>query len=144
MNTKIFLHRHFSALLIILALTAFMNIPTHAAMRTVAGIVTKVSDGDTIQVTTPEQTKLKVRLYGIDAPESPKVNAHSGQVNKQGQPYGEESWMALEGKVKGAQVKLDVIDIENTGTWCAWSGSTTATLTRRWSRRATPRRSLNI
>jgi len=43
-------------------------------IRTVTGTVTKVSDGDTIQVTTPEQTKLRVRLYGIDAPETPKIN----------------------------------------------------------------------
>jgi endonuclease YncB( thermonuclease family) len=44
-----------------------------------------------IQVVTPEQTKLKVRLYGIDAPEATKIHAHSCQVNKAGQLYGEES-----------------------------------------------------
>ena len=54
-------------------------------IRTVTGEVTKVSDGDTIHVTTPEQTKLKVRLYGIDAPETPKINHRTGQVNKPGQ-----------------------------------------------------------
>jgi len=39
-----------------------------ATIRTVTGTVTKVSDGDTIHVKTPEQTKLTVRLYGVDAP----------------------------------------------------------------------------
>jgi hypothetical protein len=41
-------------------------------IRTVTGTVTKVSDGDTIHVKTPEQTKLTVRLYGVDAPEMPQ------------------------------------------------------------------------
>jgi endonuclease YncB( thermonuclease family) len=44
------------------------------SIRTVTGTVTKVSDGDTIQVITPERTKLTVRLYGMDAPETPKIN----------------------------------------------------------------------
>ena len=64
-------------------------------IRTVTGTVTKVSDGDTIQVTTPEKTKLRVRLYGLDAPETPKINQRTGHINKPGQPYGEESWKAI-------------------------------------------------
>jgi micrococcal nuclease len=81
-------------------------------IRTVTGTVTKVSDGDTIHVTTPEKTKLRVRLYGIDAPETPKVNQRTGHINKPGQPYGEESWKALEAKIMGKQVRLDIIDID--------------------------------
>jgi micrococcal nuclease len=81
-------------------------------IRTVTGTVTKVSDGDTIQVTTPEQTKLRVRLYGIDAPETPKTDQRTGRVNKPGQSYGKESWKALEGKTMGKQVRLDIIDID--------------------------------
>ena len=84
----------------------------HEPIRTVTGIVTKVSDGDTIQVTTPEKTKLRVRLYGMDAPETPKLNQRTGRINKPGQPYGEESWKALEGKIMGKQVRLDIIDID--------------------------------
>jgi micrococcal nuclease len=81
-------------------------------IRTVIGKVTKVSDGDTIQITTPEQTKLRVRLYGMDAPETPKINQRTGLVNKPGQPYGKESWKALEGKIMGKQVRLDILDID--------------------------------
>jgi micrococcal nuclease len=81
-------------------------------IRTVTGTVTKVSDGDTIQVTTPERTKLRIRLYGMDAPETPKINQRTGRVNKPGQPYGEESWKALEGKIMGKQVRLDILDID--------------------------------
>ena len=81
-------------------------------IRSVTGTVTKVSDGDTIQITTPAQTKLRVRLYGIDAPETPKISQRTGHINKPGQPYGKESWKALDGKIKGKQVRLDIIDID--------------------------------
>ena len=81
-------------------------------IRTVTGTVTKISDGDTIQVTTPEQTKLKVRLYGIDAPETPKINRKTGHVHQPGQPFGEESWKALKDKIMGKQVKLEILDID--------------------------------
>ena len=105
--------RTFVLLLLIAALLIFPNVPVcHAVMRTVAGTVTKVSDGDTIHVTTPEQTKLKVRLYGIDAPETQKVNHRTGHVSKPGQPYSDESWKALEAKIMGKQVKVDILDID--------------------------------
>ena len=96
-----------------LFLIAFTEIPISiATIRTVTGTVTKVSDGDTIHLTTPEQTKLRVRLYGIDAPETPKINNRTGRVNKPGQPYGDEAWKALESKIMGKQVRLDIIDID--------------------------------
>ena len=97
----------FSIFIIFLSISS-----SHAAIRTVTGTVIKVSDGDTIHLTTPEQTKLKVRLYGIDAPETDKINDKTGQVNIPGQPYGDESWKALENKVMGKQVKLDILDID--------------------------------
>jgi endonuclease YncB( thermonuclease family) len=81
-------------------------------IRTVTGTVTKVSDGDTIHVITPDRTKLTVRLYGMDAPETPKINQRTGRVNKPGQPYGEESWKALKSRIMGMQVRLDIIDID--------------------------------
>ena len=91
-----------------------LSIPpiSNAAIRTVTGTVTKVSDGDTIHVTTPDRTKLTVRLYGVDAPETPKINRRTGRVSKPGQPYGEESWRALKRKIMGMQVRLDIIDID--------------------------------
>ena len=83
-----------------------------APLRTVTGTVTKVLDGDTIQVTTPEQTILRVRLYGIEAPETPKTDQRTGRVNLPGQPYGEESRKALEDKIVGQQIRLDITDID--------------------------------
>jgi len=113
MRSKIILLRTYLFLFLISALTIFINIPvSHAAIRTVTGTITKVSDGDTIHLTTPEQTKLKVRLYGIDAPETPKINDRTRQVNIVGQPYGEESKQALASKIMGKQVKLDILDID--------------------------------
>jgi endonuclease YncB( thermonuclease family) len=100
-------------LFLIAGLTTFLNIPfCHSSIRAVTGTVTKVSDGDTIHLTTPEQTKLRVRLYGIDAPETPKINNRTGRVNKPGQPYGDEAWKALESKIMGKQVRLDILDID--------------------------------
>ena len=93
---------------LLLACPSFAREP----IRTVTGTVTKVSDGDTIHVTTPEKTKLRVRLYGMDAPETPKINKRTGHINKPGQPYGEESWKALDAKIMGRQVRLDIIDID--------------------------------
>lgn len=113
MRSKIILLRTYLFLFLISALTISINVPvSQAAIRTVTGTVTKVSDGDTVHITTPEQTKLKVRLYGIDAPETVKINNHTGQVSIEGQPYGKESREALHNKIMGKQVKLDILDID--------------------------------
>jgi endonuclease YncB( thermonuclease family) len=100
-------------LCIIAGLASFLILPvSHAAICNVTGTVTKVSDGDTIHVTTPDRTRLTVRLYGVDAPETHKINQRTGRVSKPGQPYGEESWRALKRKIMGMEVRLDIIDID--------------------------------
>jgi len=105
--------RTFLAVAAILMLMHLITIPVgHSAIRTVTGIVIKVSDGDSIHISTPEQTKLKVRLYGIDAPETPKISNRTGRVNKPGQPHGDESWKALQDKIMGKQVKVDIIEFD--------------------------------
>lgn len=81
-------------------------------IRTIEGNVTKISDGDTIQVTDALGTKVKVRLYGIDAPETEKSNKKTGHISKPGQPYGEESYRALQDKLERQRVRLDVMDID--------------------------------
>ena len=99
-------------LFLVPALILIHAYPAHATLRTVTGTVTKVSDGDTIQITTAEQTKIKFRLYGINAPEADKINNRTGQVNKPGQPYGEESWNALKSKTMEKLVKVEILDID--------------------------------
>ena len=81
-------------------------------IRTIIGTVIKVSDGDTIQVTTTEQTKLRVRLYGIDAPEMPKTNPPPGYVRVHGESFGKDCKKALEVKIMGKKIRLDVLDID--------------------------------
>lgn len=87
-------------------------LPAKSPIRIVEGIVVKVTDGDTIKVKTPEGTMLKVRLYGIDAPETEKYSRRTGRISKAGQPYGEEAYRALESKVLGKKAKVDIIDID--------------------------------
>lgn len=87
--------------LLIFALPCFAKEP----IRTIEGQVTNVSDGDTLQVTDHLGTKVKVRLYGIDAPETAKGN-------KLGQPYGTESHQALQTKIMGQNVRLEVLDVD--------------------------------
>jgi len=86
--------------------------PSYAVIRTVEGTVTRVSDGDTVQVITREGTKLRIRLYGYDAPETAKVNRRTGQISKPGQPYGEEAMQALQTKVYRKNVRVEIIDID--------------------------------
>jgi endonuclease YncB( thermonuclease family) len=65
---------------------------SHAYIRTVEGFVQKEADGDTVTLVTHDGVKLRVRLYGIDAPEV-------RHEKKPGQLYGEEAKRALTGKV---------------------------------------------
>jgi micrococcal nuclease len=78
-------------------------------IRTVDGIVTHVSDGDTVKLETAEGAKLKIRLYGIDAPEMEKISRRTGMVSKPGQPYGEEAYEALKSKMLDSKVKVDIM-----------------------------------
>ena len=92
-------------LILITGIAVFIDIAnSHDYNRTVTGTVTKIIDGDTIHLTTPEQTRLKVRLYGIDAQES--------YYKKIEQPYGEESKKALSKKIMGKEIKLDIITVD--------------------------------
>jgi endonuclease YncB( thermonuclease family) len=103
--------------LIIFSIAAIICLPTtplltRESIRTVDGIVTQVSDGDTVKLETTEGTKLKIRLYGIDAPEMEKINRRTGMVSKPGQPYGEGAYEALKSKMLDSKVKVDIIAID--------------------------------
>jgi endonuclease YncB( thermonuclease family) len=101
-------------LIYILLMLFITSIPALAKepIRTIEGQVTIVLDGDTIHVKDSLGTKVKVRLYGIDAPETEKVNKKTGKITKPGQPYGEEAYQSLNSKVYRKQVKLDVMAVD--------------------------------
>ena len=89
-----------------LALLVYLPAPARSAERIIEGTVIRVSDGDTIQVMIKNQTKLKIRLAGIDCPEIPKINHKTGKINKPGQPYGEEATDFVKRLVLGKHIKL--------------------------------------
>lgn len=78
---------------------------TACAGRTIDGMVKAVYDGDTVLLTTREESRLKVRLYGIDAPETKKPD-------RAGQPFGAISKRTLMYKIMGRQVTAEIVDID--------------------------------
>jgi endonuclease YncB( thermonuclease family) len=64
--------------------------------------VRKVFDGDTVTASC-EQGRLKVRVYGIDAPEM-------GQ-----KPWGEWSRDLMRGRIPSGKVRLQIMDIDRYG-----------------------------
>lgn len=105
--TKTPLEHHKNRWLFLLAaLLIFLATASHAApLRTVTATVTKITDGDTVQAVTLEGTKLKVRLYGIDAPEMPK-----GRIP--GEPFGNDSRNYLASLVGHQTVRVEIRDID--------------------------------
>ena len=75
------------------------------AGRNIEGMVRAVYDGDTLLLTTRSEGRLKVRLYGVDAPETRKPD-------KPGQPYGDISKRTLMYKIMGRRVTAEIVDID--------------------------------
>lgn len=75
------------------------------AARTVNGLVRAVYDGDTILLATREESRLKVRLYGIDSPETTKPD-------QKGQHFGEVAKRTLMYKIMGRSVTAEIVDID--------------------------------
>ncbi len=76
----------------------------HAA-QIIDGIVRAVYDGDTILLATRSASRLKVRLYGIDAPET-------AMPDQPGQPFGAVARRTLMYKIMGRQVSAEIIDTD--------------------------------
>lgn len=97
-----------------LAIIVASILPSQAKepVRIIDGRVTKISDGDTIQVTDLQGSKVKIRFYGIDCPETEKTNKRTGQISKPGQPFGEEAYQALRRKLQGQSVRLEIMSID--------------------------------
>ena len=70
------------------------------------GTVTHVADGDTITVITANQTKLRIRMVGMDAPETPKGTKFPGQ------PYGKDAEAYLKQLVEGKRVQVEIDGVD--------------------------------
>jgi micrococcal nuclease len=103
--------RHVVPILCLLILLPFI-LHAREPVRTEEGIVRHVADGDTVTLITGTGAKLRIRLYGIDAPETEKINRRTGMVTKPGQPYGEEAHRVLEGKVLHKRITVQILDID--------------------------------
>lgn len=75
------------------------------AGRVIEGVVRAVYDGDTLLLATREESRLKVRLYGIDAPETRKPD-------QPGQPFGEVAKRTLMYKIMGRRVSAEIVEID--------------------------------
>ncbi|HBA71290.1 MAG: nuclease [Geobacteraceae bacterium GWC2_55_20] len=75
------------------------------AGRTIDGVVKAVYDGDTLLLATREDSRLKVRLYGIDAPEIRKPDMP-------GQPFGDIAKRTLMYKIMGRRISAEIVDID--------------------------------
>jgi len=103
------------SILYALCLTISLCLPSLAKgpVRTIDGIVTKVFDGDTLNVMDSRGRTVKVHLYGVDAPETEKLNRTGGRTNRSGQPYGDESGKVLAAKIYQKRVKVEVMDVDH-------------------------------
>lgn len=85
----------------IISAAIFIMIFSVSMAQSIVGTVSRVSDGDTLHLQTPEG-KYKIRFYGIDAPET-------------SQEYGLESKMFVAERVLGERVKVDVVATDRYG-----------------------------
>ncbi len=86
------------SLLVVLAFSA----ATDGRGQTIVGKVVHVADGDTLTVLDRNHVPHKIRLYGIDAPET-------------GQAFGTRSRQNLSSKVFGKTVRVQVVDHDKYG-----------------------------
>ena len=92
-------------IVLFLAVFAISSYLSHASSsKTLEGTVAKVLDGDTFLLLS-DSKNIKVRLFGIDAPEVRRKLVP-------GQPFGSEAKRALENKVAGQKVTVEVVDVD--------------------------------
>jgi micrococcal nuclease len=91
-------------LLAICVLVVLAAADSHGA-RTIEGVVQAVYDGDTILLVTRDSSRIKTRLYGIDAPETAKPD-------QPGQPFGAAARRALRAKIMGKRVSAEMVDVD--------------------------------
>ncbi len=71
-----------------------------ASPRSLVATVQRVADSDTITAISANDTKIRIRLLGIDTPEIP-------HGSKPGQPFGEEARDYLDHLIGGKTIRVD-------------------------------------
>jgi endonuclease YncB( thermonuclease family) len=84
----------------LLAVCLFFTLPAWA--ETLHGRVVAIQDGDTLTLLTPERQQVRVRLSGIDAPESR-------------QPYGTRAQQEISGLAFQKEVRIEIQDTDRYG-----------------------------
>ncbi len=79
---------------LVISLWLILLYPCGVTAETLIGKVVRITDGDTLVILDATQTQHKIRLAGIDAPESK-------------QPFGQKSKERLSQSVAGQQVAVD-------------------------------------
>ena len=92
----------FSLLIILLFFCIVSLSSNNDSTKTITGKVVKVIDGDTITILNSENKQIKIRLYGIDAPEK-------------AQDYGKISKNYMSGLVAGKTIDVTVMNIDRYG-----------------------------
>ena len=87
-------------LALLLCLT--LAVPAFATPAQFTALVIAVAEGDTITVLTPDNRQVKIRLYGIDCPES-------------GQAFGNRAKQAASEAVHGKKVTVQPIEQDRDG-----------------------------
>lgn len=85
-----------------LFLAVFLLVPSLCLAQTLTGKVISVADGDTITILTNTKQQVKIRLYGIDTPES-------------GQAFGQKAKQFTSSLVFGKQVEVKAYDTDKYG-----------------------------
>jgi len=83
-------------------LTLLLGSPELSLCQTLTGKVVSIADGDTITILTATKQQIKIRLYGIDTPES-------------GQAFGQKAKQFTSSLVYGKQVEIKTYDIDKYG-----------------------------
>lgn len=96
------MNRYASALITLVCVVACAAGESVAESADLVGQVTRVVDGDTLELTVGPDRSIRIRLAQIDAPEK-------------AQPYGEEATAALSALTLGKQVRVEVTDVDRYG-----------------------------
>lgn len=89
------------SILIIAVLSVLLFISASPTEFITAKVV-KVSDGDTFTILTEKREQIRIRIYGIDAPET-------------GQPYSEKSRLYLAHMIAGREVTVEIKSTDKYG-----------------------------